>query len=156
LKGEGRGQSVLYIVLLLPTLLLVLALSLEIALLQVAGIRLRSALDLASVGGAAVVDADYYRQTGRLRLDSRRAALAAREILARNLSDAAAGPDAASSAEITVVNQVPARDPYSGAAIDRPAVCIRARLLVNAGLLRLVGVPAWITLTRSAEAELRP
>jgi hypothetical protein len=155
LRRGGRGQSVLYVVVLMPVLLLVLAISLQVALLQLDALRLRSAVDLASVGGAAVVDAGYYGRTGRLRLDPRGAAVAARAILARNLSGVAAGRDATLSAEIAVLNDVPARDPYSGAQLDRPAVCIRARLPVAAGLLRLAGAPAWISLTRTADAELR-
>ena len=155
MRGGGRGQSLLYVVVLMPALLLILALSVEIALLQVAGLRLRSALDLASVGGASVVDTTYYSQTGSLRLDTHRSSLAAREILARNLTGLGAGRRAALSAEITVLNDVPGRDPYSGALLDRPAVCIRAHLPVDAGLLRLIGAPAWLTLTRTADAELR-
>jgi hypothetical protein len=155
LKRATRGQSILYVVLLLPALLLILAISIQIAFLQVSALRLRSALDLASVGAASVVDTAYYSQTGRLRLDPRRAAAAARELLVRNLASVALGRSTALSAEITVLNDVPARDPYSGVVVDRPAVCIRARLPVAAGLLRLAGAPPWLTLTRSADAELR-
>jgi hypothetical protein len=150
-----RGQSILYVVVLLPTLLLVLVLSVQIALLQMSARRLTSALDLASVGGASAVDTAYYAETGRLRLDSRQAVMAARDQLARNLAGIPFGRPAAMSAEITVLDQVPGRDPYSGVLLDRPAVCIRARLRVDAGLLRLAGAPHWLTLTRSADAELR-
>jgi hypothetical protein len=156
LKRATSGQSILYVVLLLPVLLLILSISIQIALLQLNALRLRSALDLASVGGASAVDTAYYAQTGRLRLDPGRAAGAARDLLARNLAGVTSGRSTALSAEITVLNEVPARDPYSGVVVDRPAVCIRARLPVAAGLLRLAGAPPWLTLTRSADAELRP
>ena len=155
MKRATRGQSILYVVLLLPALLLILAISIQIALLQLNALRLRSALDLASVGAASVVDTAYYAQTGRLRLDPRRASAAARELLVRNLASVTFGRSTALSAEITVLNEVPARDPYSGIVVDRPAVCIRARLPVAAGLLRLAGAPPWLTLIRSADAELR-
>lgn len=155
MKRAQRGQSIVYIVLLLPALLLVLATSIQVALLQASALRLRSALDLASVGGATVVDTDFYARTGRLRLDSRRAATAARDLLARNLAGITFGRSIALSAEITVLNEVPARDPYSGVVVDRPSVCIRARLPVAAGLLRLAGAPPWLILTRTADAELR-
>ena len=155
MRGARRGQSVLYVLVLMPSLLLVLAWSVEIALLQLASVRLRSAVDLASVGGASVVDAAYYGQTGRLRLDVRPAVAAAREILARNLLAVDPERRTADSADITVLNEVPARDPYSGVLVDRPAVCIRARLPVPAGLLRLIGTPRWVTITATADAELR-
>ena len=155
MKTARRGQSVLYVVVLMPLLLLILAWSVEIALLQVAVVRLRSAVDLASVGGASVGDAAYYGQTARLRLDERPASRAAREILARNLLAIDPERRTAASAEITVLNDVPARDPYSGVLVDRPAVCIRAHLPIPAGLLRLVGAPPWVTITATADAELR-
>jgi hypothetical protein len=155
LNGGRRGQSVLYVVVLLPVLLLILALSIEVGTIQITNVRLRSAVDLATVSGASVVDPLFYGQTGRLRLDRNGAAVVAREFLARNLL--AIDPDrrVATSAEITIVNDVPARDPYTGTLLDRPAVCIHARLPVRAGLLRLVGTSAWVTLTASASAELR-
>ncbi|HYM50673.1 MAG TPA: hypothetical protein VET65_08885 [Candidatus Limnocylindrales bacterium] len=155
MKGRAHGQSILYVIVLMPTLLLILALSVQVAMVQLNLARLRSAVDLAGVGAASAVDASYYAETGRLRLDRPTAALVAREFLARNLKPIDPGGQVASSAEIAIINDVPARDPYSGVALDRPAVCIRARLPVPAGLLRLVGTPAWLTVTVAGDAELR-
>ena len=152
-----RGQSVLYSVLLMPILILVLALAVDIGSLQMQKLRLRYAVDLATVTAATEVDAGYYHRTGRLRLDPSIAAATAREYLLRNLSGLAETPNPAaiaSTADVTVVNRVPALDPYTGTRLDRPAVCARIRVPHRFDLLGWIGLRS-VDLTVAADAEIR-
>jgi hypothetical protein len=156
------GQSVLYTVLLLPTLLLVLSLAVEVGSVQMQQLRIRWALDLASVSAAGVVDAGYYARTGLLRLDATRAEAVGRQFLYRNLQElgAAVGGDPgaaaiAASARLVVVNEVPARDPFTGRRLDRPAICIQATVAQGSGLMRWFGMPPEIHLTLHSVAEVR-
>src|SRR3981081_1679058 len=83
---RSRGQSALYAVLLMPTLILILALAVDMAGLQMQKLRLRYAVDLAAGSAATVVVAPFYSRTGRLQLDPARATAIAREYLARTLA----------------------------------------------------------------------
>ncbi|TMF87791.1 MAG: hypothetical protein E6I07_07005, partial [Chloroflexi bacterium] len=69
----------------MPTLMLVFALAVDIATLQMEKLRLRYAVDLAAVTAASAVDIEYYSRTGRLQLDPDAATATAREYLLRNL-----------------------------------------------------------------------
>ena len=152
-----RGQSVLYAVLLMPTLFLVLALAIDIAALQLDKLRLRYALDLAMVTAATAVDRNTYSQTGRLRLDPNVATTIARDYLLQNLSGLPDTPNPeriVAAADIAVVNQVPARDPYSGMLLDRPAICARIRVTHRFDLLGWVGMHA-VNLAITSTAEIR-
>jgi Flp pilus assembly protein TadG len=152
-----RGQSVLYSVLLMPVLMLVLALAVDIGSLQMQKLRLRYAVDLATVTAATEVDAGAYTNTGRLQLDAARAAATTRDYLERNLRGLAniADPAAvASAAEVTVVNRLPALDPYTGMRLDRPAVCARIRVAHRFALLGWIGLRS-VDLTVDANAEIR-
>jgi len=155
LIGAGRGQSLLYAVLLLPMLLLVFALAIDIGMLQLETLQLHYALDLATVSAATSVDKAFYTTSGQLRIDPSVAIPAARASLLQNLShlrDVSSPAQVANDAEITVANQVPGRDPYSGALLDRPAVCARIRVPHRFSLLGWVGLgSAEITLTSDAE-----
>src|SRR5207302_8768506 len=114
---RSRGQSVLYAVLLMPTLFLIFALAVDMASLQMQKLRLRYAVDLATVTAATAVDAPYYSRTGRLQLDPVTAAATAREYLVRNLAaipDIASPTTIADAADIRVVNRTPAIDPHTG------------------------------------------
>ncbi len=157
-----RGQSVLYTVLFLPTLILVFGLAIDIGMLQLQKLHLRWALDMATVDAATVVDAASYTQTGRLRLDEVRAPAVAREYLYRNLvrlgsslgGDSAA-TEIARSAEIAVTNQVPAPDPFSGVVLDRPAVSARIQVPYRTSFLHIfLGRPD-VLLTITADAEIK-
>jgi hypothetical protein len=154
---RSRGQSVLYAVLLMPTLMLVFALAVDMAGMQLQKLRLRYAVDLATVAAANAVDGTFYGQTGRLRIDPVAATDTAREYLSRNLSgvpdigDAAA---VAAAADVTVVNRTPAPDPYTGRRLDRPAVCTRIRVPYRFSLLGWIGIKR-VTLTLTADAEIR-
>jgi len=150
-----RGQSVLYAVLLMPTLMLIFALAIDVAGLQMQTLRLRYAVDLATVAGANVVDRAFYTQTGRLRIDQIGATATTREYLLRNLSGI---PDVdnmsavASSADVAVVNRTPAADPFTGTRLDHPAVCARIRVPYRFSLLVWIGIrQAMLTVTASAE-----
>jgi len=152
-----RGQSVLYAVLLMPTLILVFALAVDLGTLQLQKIRLRYAVDMAAVTAATDVDTGTYSRTGRLQLDATAAVATAREYLLRNLSELPNTPNAAaiaSSADITVVNYVPALDPYTGMRLDRPAVCVRIRVPHRFDLLGWIGLRL-VDLTVAANAEIR-
>lgn len=154
---RARGQSVLYAVLLMPTLILIFALAVDLAGLQMQKLRLRYAVDLATVTAATLVDAPYYSRTGRLQLEPGTAAATAREYLARNL-DGMPGIETpatiAASADITVINRTPALDPYTGGRLDRPAICARIRAPYRFTLLGWIGL-SQVDLTIAADAEIR-
>ena len=152
-----RGQSVLYAVLLMPTLILVFALAIDLASLQMQKLRLRYAVDLAAVTAATAVDEPYYSQTGRLRLDPVLATSTTRDFLMRNLTGIpgiSEPAQVAAAADITVVNQTPAADPYTRALLDRPAVCARIRVPYRFFLLGWIGLRV-VDLTVAANAEIR-
>lgn len=154
---RSRGQSALYAVLLMPTLILILALAVDIAGLQMQKLRLRYAVDLATVTAATLVDAPNYSRTGRLQLDPAAATATAREYLVRNLAgmrDVAAPLAIAAAADITIVNRTPAVDPYTGGHLDRPAICARIRVPYRFMLLGWVGFSE-IELVVAADAEIR-
>lgn len=155
--NRSRGQSALYAVLLMPTLILIFALAVDMAGLQMQKLRLRYAVDLATVTAANLVDAPYYSRTGRLQLDPVTATATAREYLARNLAsmpDVAAPPAIAAAADISVVNRTPAIDPYTGGHLDRPAICARIRVPHRFMLLGWVGFNQ-VELVIAADAEIR-
>lgn len=152
-----RGQSVLYAVLLMPTLILVFALAIDLASLQMQKLRLRYAVDLATVTAATAVDESYYSQTGRLRLDPVVATSTTRDFLVRNLTGMPGIQEpaqVAAAADITVVNQTPAADPYTRALLDRPAVCARIRVPYRFFLLGWIGLRV-VDVTVAANAEIR-
>lgn len=147
----------LYAVLLMPILILVFALAVDLGTLQMDKLRLRYALDLATVAAATEVDTAVYARTGRLQLDATGATATAREYLVRNLSGLPDSPNPgaiALAADIAVVNRVPAPDPYTGMRLDRPAVCARIRVPHRFDLLNWIGLHS-IDLTVSADAEIR-
>lgn len=154
---RSRGQSALYAVLLMPTLILILALAVDMAGLQMQKLRLRYAVDLATVTAATLVDAPYYSRTGRLQLDPAAATATAREYLVRNLAglpDIAAPLAVAAAADIRIVNRTPATDPYTGGHLDRPAICARIRVPYRFMLLGWVGFSE-VDLVIAADAEIR-
>ena len=157
-----RGQSMLYAVLLLPTLMLIFALAIDIGMLQMQQLRLRWAVDMATVDAATVVDAPAYGQTGRLQIDSALAPGTARQYLYLNLArlgTSVGGDDGAFTiardADISVINQVPARDPYSGAVLDRPAICARIGVPYRMSLFPLLGGFGTNQLTITSNAEIK-
>ena len=155
--GE-RGASVLYAVVLSPILLLSLALAADVGALQLQKQRLRSAVDQAAVvavGGTAQAQSDAG-------LDPLLAAVRVRTLLADNLrplqSDIAgqSADDVARQADVAVVNDVPAVDPFDSATLlRRPTIEVRVRLPVRTGLLQLAGVSPTVVLTVVAGADLR-
>lgn len=152
-----RGQSVLYAVLLMPMLFLVLAMAIDIGMLQLDRLRLHYAVDLAAVTAAGAVDANAYRRSGILQLDAAAAPAVVRQSLLSNLSrlpDTADPEQIAGSADIAVVNRLPGRDPYTGTALERPAVCIRIRVPHRFALLGWIGMSANV-ITITGEAEIR-
>jgi len=154
---RARGQSALYAVLLMPTLILIFALAIDLAGLQMQKLRLRYAVDLATVTAATLVDTPYYTRTGRLRLEPVTATATAREFLVRNLAGmpGVESPVAvAAAADISVVNRTPAIDPYTGGHLDRPAICARIRVPHRFMLLGWVGLNE-VELTIAAHAEIR-
>jgi hypothetical protein len=154
---RARGQSILYAVLLMPTLLLIFALAVDLAGLQMQKLRLRYAVDLATVTAATRVDAPYYSRTGRLQLEPMAASATAREYLLRNLAGMPGieAPSAiAAAADISIVNRTPAIDPYTGGHLDRPAICARIRVPYRFTLLGWIGLNQ-VELTIAADAEIR-
>lgn len=154
---RSRGQSVLYAVLLMPTLILVFALAVDLASLQMQKLRLRYAVDLATVTAATSIDERYYSQTGRLRLDPVPATSTTRDFLMRNLTGMPGISEparVAAAADVTVVNQTPATDPYTGGYLDRPAVSARIRVPYRFFLLGWIGLRV-VDVTVAANAEIR-
>ena len=154
------GQAMLATILTVPTLLLALVLVVQLGLIMAERQRLQAALDLAALAGTAMVDGSQYGSSGQVALDPLRATRDARATLERNLalgssSEVAGAAQVAASAEIWVVNDVPARDPFSGLLLDRPAIAIRVREPFQAGLLRLAGLTPRLMLTVTSDAELR-
>jgi len=152
----------LYAVLLLPTLMLIFGMAIDIGMLQMQQLRLRWAVDMATVDAATVVDAATYTRTGRIQLDPALAPAIARQYLYLNLArlGSAVGGDSgadaiARNADITVVNQVPARDPFSGVWLDRPAICARIRAPYRMSLLPWLAGLAANQLTISSSAEVK-
>jgi len=160
--GRSPGQSAVYVILLVPLLVLVLALVADVGGLQMQKARLRSALDMAAVDAAQELDFEHYARTGTVRLDRDRATVAARRFLALNLyplSGQLGGREAVGeisrAAEVVIVNDVPARNPFTGVTLDRPAVAARMRVPLRTGLLHLIGVGNRITLTIAVDAEVK-
>lgn len=152
----------LYAVLLLPTLMLIFGMAIDIGMLQMQQLRLRWAVDMATVDAATVVDAASYTRTGRLQLDPVLAPAVARQYLYLNLArlGSSVGGDLgantiARNADIAVVNQVPARDPFSGAWLDRPAICARIRAPYHMALLSSIAHLGANQLTITSNAEVK-
>jgi Flp pilus assembly protein TadG len=153
-----RGQAVLYVVVLSPVLLLCLTLAVELGALQLEKQRLRSAVDEATTVAASRDAAG----NASLTLDSARTADLVRESLADNLApleshlDGVTATQLAMTADIAVVIQVPAADPFDSArTLERPTIEARVRAPVRAGLLGLAGLPSTVTFTITSSADLR-
>ncbi len=156
------GQSMLYAVLLLPTLMLVFGMAIDVGMLQMQQLRLRWAVDMATVDAATLVDAASYSRTGRIQLDPALAPAVARQYLYLNLarlgSSVGGGLGAsaiARTADIAVVNQVPAHDPFSGAWLDRPAISIRIRAPYRMSVLPWLAYLGANQLTITSNAEVK-
>lgn len=154
----ARGSSVLYVVVLSPVLLLGIALATEVGGLQMQKQRLRSALDASVVVAAASAS----RAGASARLDGARATAVLREVLRDNfaaLQSTFAGATAqtvAQDADVAVVTDVPAPDPFaSGPVIRRPTLAVRVRVPLRTGLFTAAGLPPVETVTLVAAAGLR-
>lgn len=157
MRRNREGQSVLYAVLLMPMLFLVLALAIDIGTLQLERLRLHYAVDVAAVTAASSVDSAVYRRSGQLQLDDPAATASVREYLSRNLALLPDTPDPetiASDARIAIVNQVPARDPFTGMPLERPSVCVQITVSHQFAILGWIGLRS-SRLTVDGEAELR-
>lgn len=145
----------------MPILLLMLALVADVGSLQVEKVRLRWAQDMALVDAVTEIDPAHYAATGQLQVDSTavdvyRAYLVANLAPMRGLLAGGATPESiARQAEIAVVNSVPAENPFTGRALDRPAICARMRVPLMSGLLHLAGLSNEQTLTIEGEAEIK-
>jgi uncharacterized membrane protein len=156
-----HGQSTLYAILLMPMLLTVVALVADVGSLQVEAVRLRWANDMALVDAVTEVDNAHYAATGDVQLDAA-AQRVYRSYLVLNLAplrgvmaEGATAESVAENAEVTVINGVPATNPYNGHRLDRPAVCARLRVPIQTGLLSLTGLRSVQTLTVAGDAEIR-
>jgi uncharacterized membrane protein len=145
-------------VVLSPLLMLGLALAMQIGALQLDRQRVRSAVDEAAVTAASSA-------TGAgptVVVDRSRAEALLRDALTlslRPLEGELGGADAvavAAGAEVAVIDEVPAPDPFAaGVVLRRPAIEARVRVPLRTGLLRVAAVPPVLTLTVVAGAELR-
>lgn len=158
-RATQRGSAVLYAVVLSPVLLVSLALAVQLGALELQRERVRSAVDEAAV--VAATRAASTSQTG-IGLDGANATSMMRTALIDNLSgfqDQFAGVTAtqiAEGAEIYVIVNVPAADPFDASRIlVRPTLEARVRVPVATGLLTLANVPTTLTLTLTTSADLR-
>ena len=154
-----RGQSILYAVLLMPTLLLVFSLTVDMGQLQMHRVRLRYAVETATLSGASSVDTSYYTETGRLRLDRAAALETTRTYLERNLARALGATEATiatEGADIRVINEVPGINPLTGTRLNRPSVCARVQAPYRLSLIGFVGQIGTGRLSVTACAEIRP
>jgi hypothetical protein len=153
-----RGQSILYVILLMPAVLIILSLTVDVGQLQFQRLRIRNAVDLATLSGAAAVDRTYYARTGQLRLDPTLATTTTRDYLQRNLQQSLGEVQATSiagAAEIVVVNVTPGRDPFSGLRIDRPAVSARIRVPYRLSLIGFLGAIGRGSMSLASSAQIR-
>jgi Flp pilus assembly protein TadG len=153
-----RGSSVLYVVVLSPILLLSMALATEVGGLQMQKERVRGALDQSTVVAAAAAA----RAGGTVSLERARAVAVLRDVLAANLApleSAFAGVGAAAiarDADVAVVTDVPAPDPFDSAAVVRhPSIEVRVRIPLRTGLFVAAGLPPTETVTLTSSAALR-
>jgi Flp pilus assembly protein TadG len=154
---RSSGQSLLYAVLLLPTLMLVFALAVEVSILEMERIQLRYAVDLAAIAAATSVDNAAYTRSGRLQLDPAIAASTAHDYLGRNLvrlANLSRPADVAATADVVVINQVPARDPFSGQRLERPSVATRIHVVHRFNLVAWIGIKS-VELTIASTAQIR-
>lgn len=153
-----RGQSILYVILLMPAVLIVLSLTVDVGQLQFQRLRVRHALDLATLSGAASVDRTYYARTGRFRLDPEVAMAMTRNYLQRNLVESVGQEQAAyiaDSAEISVVNITPASDPFTGMRLDRPSVSAHIRVPFRLSLIGFLGRLGRGSMNLTSNAQIR-
>jgi len=153
-----RGQSILYVILLMPAVLIILSLTVDVGQLQFQRLRIRSAVDLATLSGAAAVDRTYYARTGQLRLDPALATTTARNYLQWNLLQSLGEEQATSiagAADIVVVNITPGRDPFTGMRIDRPCVSARIRVPYRLTLIGFLGAMGRGSMTLASSAQIR-
>jgi hypothetical protein len=149
---------VLYVVVLSPVLLLSLALATEAGGLQMQKQRVRSALDQSTVVAAAAAS-----HAGRsVSIDRSRATAVMRDVLAANLAPLAAAFAGATAhgiardADVAVITDVPAPDPFDSAAVVRhPSIEARVRVPLHSGLFVAAGLPTTVTVTLTSSAALR-
>ncbi|MDQ6709522.1 MAG: pilus assembly protein TadG-related protein [Candidatus Dormibacteraeota bacterium] len=154
-----RGQSILYAILLMPTLLLVFSLTVDMGQLQMQRVRLRYAVETATLSGASSVDMTHYTQTGRLRLDRTTALETTHTYLDRNLGRALGVSEAtiaAQGADIRVINEIPGVNPFTGKRLNRPSVCARIDVPYRLSLIGFVGRVGTGRLNVTTCAEIRP
>jgi len=156
-RAGDHGSAVLYAVVLSPILLLSLALAGEVGALQLEKQRLRSAVDQAAV---VAVGSTGQARPGAI-LDPLQAASRMRAALAENLRPlqgdivGQSADDVARLAEVAVVSEVPAQDPFDHATVlRRPTIEVRVHVPVRTGLFQLAGIPSFVSLTVIAGADL--
>ena len=153
-----RGQSILYVILLMPALLIILSLTVDVGQLQFQRVRIRSAMDLATLSGAASVDRAHYARTGQLRLDPDLAIATTRDYLQRNLLQSLGEEQAtaiADAAEISVVNITPGTDPFTGMGFDRPSVSARIRVPYRLNLIGFLGPFGRGSMSLASSSQIR-
>jgi hypothetical protein len=157
-RFRQRGSSVLYVVGLSPVLLLSLALATEAGGLQMQKERVRSALDQSTVVAAAAAS----HAGGSVSIDRSRATVVMRDVLAANLAPLAAAFAGASAhsiardADVAVITDAPAPDPFDSAAVVRhPSIAVRVRVPLHTGLFVAAGLPTTVTVTLTSSAALR-
>jgi len=143
----------------MPTLILVLSLTVDVAQLQMHRLRLRYAVETATLSGASSVDTSYYSQSGRLRLDPPSASTTTRAYLERNLAPFLGTSQAtilADAADIRVINDIPNVDPYTGTRLTRPSICARIGVPYRMSLLGFIGPVGSGRLNVTATAAITP
>lgn len=156
-RRRERGSSVLYVIVLSPVLMLGIALATEAGGLQMQRQRLRSALD----NSVVVAAASAARAGVSARLDSVRAARVMREVLAENLAPlesafaTGTAESVAEDADVAVVTDVPAPDPFGSGTLQRATLEVRVRVPLRTDLFTAAGLAPSVTVTLVASAGLR-
>ncbi len=157
-RVQQRGSSVLYVVVLSPVLLLSMALATEVGALQLQKERIRTALDQSAVVAAAAAA----RAGGGVDIDGVRAVAVMREVLGQNLAPLASAFDGTSAsavardADVAVVTDTPAPDPFDASAVLRhPSIAVRIRVPLHTGIFVAAGLPSTETVTLASSAALR-
>ena len=157
-SGE-RGQVAVYVVLLFPMLMLVLALVLAVGTIEGLRTRLRAQLDMAALTATQALDPEALAAGQPPRLQVAEAERLAREYLALNLGASGdvlvASPSEIASAAQVVISNEPGTDPITGATNTAPTVSIEISAPARIPLLGLAGLAPVVTLTIDGSAAAR-
>ncbi len=157
--ADDQGLALLYVALLIPTFLLLLAFVIELGALRVTRARLTAAADLAATVAVGEQDLAALARDGRYHLAGSATAVA-RDMLARELAPLAdrlanATPDAIAASADVVALEPGTADPRTGRAYPAPTMRVAFDAPVRAPLFVLAALRDATTLRILASASAR-